>query len=273
MTMWILHSFSEKNRLKFEGKIIASIEARMTSSRLPGKVLMEMGGKPVLQILIERLKRSKYLNEIVIAATDNKADDPIELLGKKINIPVFRGSEEDVLGRVVGAAESVKGDLIVEVTGDCPLMDPEVMDKVIEEYLNQYPEYDYVTNIGYVENQEREIPIGMDIRVFTYNDLKHISEITDDPEDREHVSLYFFRTGKDKYKLLNVDTPDEWKRDYKVRLALDTAEDFKFIGKVYTELSGINPEFGLKDILNFLDKNKDLLNINSQVIQKTVSNL
>ena len=254
-------------------KIVASIEARMTSSRLPGKVLMEINGKPVLEILIDRLKRSKYINEIVIATTSNDADDRIEELGKELNVAVFRGSEDDVLGRVVGAVETLKGDIIVEITGDCPLMDPEVMDSVIEEYIENYPEYDYVTNIGYVENEVREIPIGMDIRVFTFKDLKYISEITDDPEDREHVSLYFFRTGKNKYKLFNIKTPDKWKRNYSVRLALDTKEDFQFIEKIYTELNKINKEFGLEDILNFLDENKELLKINSEVIQKTVSNL
>ncbi len=254
-------------------KIVASIEARMTSSRLPGKVLMEINGKPVLEILIDRLKRSKYINEIVIATSSNDADDRIEELGKELNVAVFRGSEDDVLGRVVGAVETLKGDIIVEITGDCPLMDPEVMDSVIEEYIKNYPEYDYVTNIGYVENEVREIPIGMDIRVFTFKDLKYISEITDDPEDREHVSLYFFRTGKNKYKLFNIKTPDKWKRNYSVRLALDTKEDFQFIEKIYTELNKINKEFGLEDILNFLDENKELLKINSEVIQKTVSNL
>ena len=254
-------------------KIVASIEARMTSSRLPGKVLMEMDGKPVLEILIDRLKRSKFINEIVIATSSNDADDRIEELGKELNVAVFRGSEDDVLGRVVGAVETLKGDIIVEITGDCPLMDPEVMDSVIEEYIENYPEYDYVTNIGYVENEVREIPIGMDIRVFTFKDLKYISEITDDPEDREHVSLYFFRTGKNKYKLFNIKTPDKWKRNYSVRLALDTKEDFQFIEKIYTELNKINKEFGLEDILNFLDENKELLKINSEVIQKTVSNL
>jgi len=254
-------------------KIVASIEARMTSSRLPGKVLMEINGKPVLEILIDRLKRSKYINEIVIATSSNDADDRIEELGKELNVAVFRGSEDDVLGRVVGAVETLKGDIIVEITGDCPLMDPEVMDSVIEEYIENYPEYDYVTNIGYVENEVREIPIGMDIRVFTFKDLKYISEITDDPEDREHVSLYFFRTGKNKYKLFNIKTPDKWKRNYSVRLALDTKEDFQFIEKIYTELNKINKEFGLEDILNFLDENKELLKINSEVIQKTVSNL
>jgi len=254
-------------------KIVASIEARMTSSRLPGKVLMGINGKPVLEILIDRLKRSKYINEIVIATSSNDADDRIEELGKELNVAVFRGSEDDVLGRVVGAVETLKGDIIVEITGDCPLMDPEVMDSVIEEYIENYPEYDYVTNIGYVENEVREIPIGMDIRVFTFKDLKYISEITDDPEDREHVSLYFFRTGKNKYKLFNIKTPDKWKRNYSVRLALDTKEDFQFIEKIYTELNKINKEFGLEDILNFLDENKELLKINSEVIQKTVSNL
>lgn len=254
-------------------KIVASIEARMTSSRLPGKVMMKMEGKPVLEILIERLKRSKYLNEIVIATTSNDTDNSIEELGNKLNVAVFRGSEDDVLGRVVGAVESVSGDVIVEITGDCPLMDPEVMDKVIEEFLTKYPEYDYVTNIGYVENEVREIPIGMDIRVFTFKDLKYISEITDDPEDREHVSLYFFRTGRDKFKLRNIKTPEKWKRDYNVRLALDTKEDFQFIEKIYTELLKYKKEFGLTEILNFLDKNKELLKMNSEVIQKTVSDL
>jgi spore coat polysaccharide biosynthesis protein SpsF len=106
---------------------------------------------------------------------------------------------------VVNAAEAVKADVIVEVTGDCPLIDPEVVDCVLEKYLEG--NYDYVTNIGYVNGEVREIPIGMDVRVFSYKDLKHISEITDDPEDREHVSLYFFREGKEKYRLYNVPIP------------------------------------------------------------------
>lgn len=254
-------------------KIVASIEARMTSSRLPGKVLMEICGKPVLEILIDRLRKSEYINEIVIATTSNYTDDRIEELGRKLNIAVFRGSEDDVLGRVVGAVESVQGDIIVEITGDCPLMDPEVMDTVIGEFIKNYPEYDYVTNIGYVENEVREIPIGMDIRVFTFKDLKYISEITDDPEDREHVSLYFFRTGKNKYNLFNIKTPDKWKRDYNVRLALDTKEDLQFIDKIYSELIKVNNDFGLEDILDYLDKNIELLKINSEVIQRTVSNL
>lgn len=245
----------------------------MGSSRLPGKVLMQLGGKPALQILTERLSRSRYIDEIVIATTINPGDDAIEELGKKLNIKTFRGSEEDVLGRVVGAVKSVKGEIIVEITGDCPLMDPEVADIVLDNYFDNFPMYDYVTNIGYVENQVREIPLGMDVRVFTYKDLKHISEITDDPEDREHVSLYFFRTGKDKYKLFNVGIPDKWKREYNPRICLDTAEDLEVIKRIYESVVKEKTNFGLEDILNFLDKNMEIVRINSGVVQKTVKDL
>lgn len=245
----------------------------MGSSRLPGKVLMELDGKPALQILTERLSCSKYIDEIIIATTVNPGDDKIAEFGKENNIPVFRGSEEDVLGRVVGAVESVNGDIIVEITGDCPLMDPEVIDNVLDAYFDNYPDYDYVTNIGYVKGHVREIPLGMDVRVFTYKDLKFINEITDDPEDREHVSLYFFRTGKDKYKLYNVSIPDKWKRDYNPRLCLDTKEDFEVLKIVYESLSKVKKDFNLEDILNFTDRNKEVVRINSEVKQKTVSNL
>ena len=245
----------------------------MGSSRLPGKVLMELDGKPALQILTERLSCSKYIDEIIIATTVNPGDDKIAEFGKENNIPVFRGSEEDVLGRVVGAVESVNGDIIVEITGDCPLMDPEVIDNVLDAYFDNYPDYDYVTNIGYVKGHVREIPLGMDVRVFTYKDLKFISEITDDPEDREHVSLYFFRTGKDKYKLYNVSIPDKWKRDYNPRLCLDTKEDFEVLKIVYESLIKVKKDFNLEDILNFTDRNKEVVRINSEVKQKTVSNL
>ncbi len=254
-------------------KIVACIEARMGSSRLPGKVLMDIGGKPALQILTERLSQSNYIDELIIATTVSPADEKIEEFAKRSGIHVYRGSEEDVLGRVVGAVESVKGEIIVEITGDCPLMDPGVVDSVLDEYFNNYPEYDYVTNIGYVKDHKREIPLGMDVRVFTFKDLKHISEITVDPEDREHVSLYFFRTGKDRYRLLNVETPDKWKRDYNPRLCLDTTEDLEVIRKIYDSLIKEKKDFNLEDILNFTDKNRDIVRINSEVKQKTVSNL
>jgi len=258
----------------FEGKkIVASVEARMNSSRLPGKVLMEISGRPVLEILVSRLSESKYIDEIIIATTASKDDDEIEKLCKRLNIKVYRGSEDDVLGRVVEAVESVNGDIIIEITGDCPLIDAEVVDYVVEDFLRNFPEYDYVTNIGYVDDNEREIAVGMDVRVFTFAELKKISEITNDKEDREHVSLYFFRGGKDRYNLHNVEIPRKWKRDFIPRLTLDTKEDFDVIKNIYESLSISKINFDLEDILNYLDTHREITEINSSIVQKKVSGL
>lgn len=254
-------------------RIVAVIEARMGSSRLPGKVLMDIGGKPALKLLCDRLRMCSRLHGIVIATSVNPADDAIEKFGKDNSIDVYRGSEDDVLGRVVGAAESAKADVIVEITGDCPLMDPEIVDYVAGYFADDYPKHDYVTNIGYVGNEVREVPVGMDVRVFTYKDLKHISEITDDPEDREHVSLYFFRTGKDIYRLKNLHAREAWKRDYTVRLALDTKEDLEFIRAVHDGAGKGRSDYKLSDILKFIDENRNLLELNAEVRQKKVTGL
>ena len=245
----------------------------MGSSRLPGKVLMDIGGMPPLRLLCDRLDSCSRIDEVVIATSVNSADQAIADFGKSNGIRVFRGSEDDVLGRVVGAAEYSEADVIVEITGDCPLMDPEVVDHVTGFFLDHYLEFDYVTNIAYVAEEKREIPIRMDVRVFTYNDLKHISEITNDPEDREHVSLYFFRTGKDKYKLKNLSVPQEWKRKYPLRIALDTEEDLIFIRALYEGLKKVGSGSGLSDILNYIDNNPEILKLNSEVVQKKVSGI
>ena len=118
-------------------KIVATIEARMTSTRLPGKVLLPLAGKPALERLVERLKRSLYIDEIVVATTTNQTDEPIVELCESLGVKYFRGSELDVLKRVLGAAESVRADIIVEITGDCPLMDWRIVDRGIEEFYSQ----------------------------------------------------------------------------------------------------------------------------------------
>src|SRR3989338_353435 len=179
------------------GKIICTIECRMTSSRLPGKVLMDaIAGKSMLEIMIERVKREQHIQEIVLATTVNKTDDLIELLAKKINVSCFRGSEEDVLSRVLGAAKKFKGDIIVELTGDCPIIDPEIISQVIDCYIHNDCDYASTGNpITY--------PEGMDIQVYSAKLLERADAEGKTPEDREHVSWYIVKNPV-KFKLLTI---------------------------------------------------------------------
>ena len=170
-------------------RTVATIEARMTSTRLPGKVLMSAAGLPMLELMIERLRFVKEIDAIVIATTVNASDDPVEELAHRVGVGVWRGSEADVLNRVLDAAKAYEAQTIVELTGDCPLIDPAIVSKVINAYRDQNA--DYVSNII-----ERTYPDGMDTQVFATTLLEDVARRTDDVADREHVSLYIYRHPK-----------------------------------------------------------------------------
>jgi len=177
-------------------KIVAIIEARMTSSRLPGKVLMEVLDKPILHYLVARLKRVQLLDEIVLATTTNSTDNSLVEFANSENIKCYRGSEDDVMSRVVGAAESVDADLIVEITGDCPIIDPNIIEQAIQTYINN--------NVDYVSNAHvRSYPDGMDVQVFSLNVLKKSLNMTDDILDHEHVTLHI-RNHPELFSHLNL---------------------------------------------------------------------
>lgn len=151
-------------------RIEAYIQARMGSTRLPGKVLKKVLEKPLLDFLVEQLSQSKEIDEIVILTTDHPADDEIELFCKERQIACFRGSEEDVLARYYQAACLRKPDGIVRITADCPLMDPDIVDQVIKEFRHSYSQVDYISN-----SLERTFPRGLDVEVFS---LKHLSKLS-----------------------------------------------------------------------------------------------
>jgi len=167
-------------------RIIATIEARMTSRRLPGKVLLPVGNTTMLGFLYERLKLVPSLNDIVLATTTNQQDDILVEFARKSNLAYFRGSENNVLSRVLSAAKSNQADVIVEITADCPVIDPVIIEQVIQTFL--YNDADYVNNVIV-----RSYPAGMDTQVFPYRILEHSSLLTNDPEDLEHVSLHICR--------------------------------------------------------------------------------
>ncbi|RPG38420.1 MAG: spore coat biosynthesis protein F [Muricauda sp. TMED12] len=243
------------------GKVSAIIEARMASTRLPGKVLIEVAGKPFLQHMIERVRRVPRIADVIVATTDGRSCDPIADLCKHLGVSVFRGSEEDVMDRVKGAAQAHDVDTIVELTGDCPLIDPLIIDDVIQAYNEG--NCDYAANIfqsGY--------PLGMECQVFSTDVLVDAVSRTDDPDDREHVSLYIYR-NPERYRIRKVLARKALLAP-KYRLTLDTPDDLEVISAVFDTLYPLEPEFGLDAILAFLFDNPAVADLNVGVAQKRV---
>jgi spore coat polysaccharide biosynthesis protein SpsF len=242
-------------------KIGCIIEARMTSTRLPGKVLMDIVGKPAILRQIERIQRSCFIDNIIIATTGNITDDALVELLENENVLYYRGSEDDVLGRVAETASFFNLDIVVEITGDCPLVDIVESDRVIERYLEGG--FDLVSN-----NLLRTYPIGIDTIVMSNRVLQEAARSTDDPAHREHVCLYLYEHPFD-YSFSNIEAPP-FLRDAKLRMTLDTKEDYEFICKIYEELYPQKADFNLYDMMRLLNRKPELRAINSNIIQKKV---
>jgi spore coat polysaccharide biosynthesis protein SpsF len=241
-------------------RVVCTIEARMTSSRLPGKVLMPAAGKPLLEHMIERLRRAERLDAIVVATTDHPSSDPIVELAERLGVGWHRGSEDDVLARVLGAARDHDADVIVETSGDCPLIDPRLVDLVVERFLAGG--VDYCSN-----NLERTYPRGMDAQAFRTDVLAEVDRLTDDPADREHVSLYIYE-HPERYRLSTVRSgrPELGA----IRLTVDTPEDLALVRAIFDELYPRDPEFGLDAILALLAERPELRALNAAIVQKPV---
>lgn len=244
-----------------KARIVATIEARMSSSRLPGKVLLPLAGKPSLERLVERARRSRYVDEVVVATTVSDKDQAVVDWANKAGVAVFRGSEEDVLLRVLEAARAHKGEIIVELTGDCPLIDPGMIDELIELYRNT--DCDYVSNILL-----RTFPRGWDTQVFSTELLAEVDRRTQDPADRENVSLYIYeKLGR--FKLGCITAPPElYGPD--IRICTDLKEDYDVIAAIYEGLYPKNPAFTARDIMKFLKDRPELALKNAHIQQKKV---
>ena len=207
--------------------IVSVIEARMNSKRLPGKVLLPAQKISMLEHLVERLKTIKIIDQIVVATTVNSKDDEIVELCQKKEINFFRGSEEDVMGRVICAAEKYFADLIVEITADCPLIDPNIVDQIIRIFL--------ANNVDYVSNAiVRSYPDGMDTQVFSLKTLKTSYEMVNSDLEKEHVTLHI-RNNPNLFSHINVIAP---KNIYypELGLTLDEKDDYILIKKIIDNL-------------------------------------
>jgi spore coat polysaccharide biosynthesis protein SpsF (cytidylyltransferase family) len=237
-------------------RIIATIQARMGSERLPGKHLLQVAGHPLIWHLIERVKLAKNIHGIVVAMPDTAQNNELETFCKNTGAAVFRGSEDDVLGRMVGALEQEGADIGVEIYGDGSLIDARIIDECIEKFL-QEGVWDFVGN-----DLKHTFPSGMFCETFTVASLKDSAAKTNDPAIREHGTL-FIRQHPEIYKICNIDAVGMRKRP-DVHLDVDTADDLAVIEAIVSEFAP-RLDFTLEEIVEFLDKNPDIRKKNEHV--------
>lgn len=240
-------------------KVVAIIQARMGSTRLSGKVMKNIMGKTVLEHVIERVKQAKLIDEIIIATTTHGRDDVIETEALRCGVKVFRGSEDDVLSRYYYAAKENKTDVVVRITSDCPLIDWNIVDKVISKFMNN--EYDIVTNAG-LDIKQRTFPRGLDLEVFSFSVLSNAFYNAKEMYQREHVSPYIYETSKNTHVFKNTINYSKY------RWTLDTDEDWTLINQIYKRLyTGVH-NFGLMEIIKVMMKEPELIEINKHIEQK-----
>ena len=238
--------------------VVAIIQARMGSTRLPGKVMKDLEGETVLSRVFRRAKRAATIGEVIIATSDAAGDDVIVGECKKLTAKVFRGDERDVLDRYYRAAQLFRADVVVRITADCPLIDPEITDKTVGEFLREGP--DYASNA-----LTRTYPRGLDTEVFSMQALERAWMEASQEYQRAHVGPYFFE-NPEKFKLLAV----KGEKDYSgMRWTLDTPEDLEFLRAVYARFPG-RGDFGWLEVLGMLEREPQLLELNRNVAQKTV---
>ena len=250
----------EKKKPKF--KIGAIIQARMTSTRLPGKVLMDIEGKPMLWHVVNRLKFSEKLDDIILAIPNTKKNNILEKFAKDNKVKYFRGSEEDVLSRYYKTAKKFKCDLIVRITSDCPLIDPQIVDLVIEKHLK--------LNADYTSNTlKRTFPRGLGVEVFNFKVLKKAQKEAKEDYQREHVTPYIYK-NPEIFKIQNIKA-ERRLRYLEIRLTVDTKKDLRLIREIYKRLYKPKKIFYTEEIINLLNNHKELVRINEKVRQKSLN--
>lgn len=241
-------------------RVVAVVQARMGSTRLPGKVMKDLLGKPVLTRDVNRIRRAKRIDEIVIATTTRQEDDLIASLCEEEGWHCFRGSENDLLDRYYQAVRAFEANVIVRITSDCPMIDPEIIDKVIEVFLDLKEKVDYVSNTL----PPRTFPRGLDVEVMAFAALERAWREDNNPALREHVTPYIYR-NPGKFRLHRVANDVDLSHH---RWTLDTPEDLLFIRTVY-EYFG-NDYFTWREALRYLEQHPEIVKINSDIKQKAI---
>jgi spore coat polysaccharide biosynthesis protein SpsF len=239
-------------------KTVIVVQARMSSSRLPGKVMLPILGKTLLYRMIERLRMIRNEAQIIIATSQERADDMIEQEASAINVDCFRGSLNNLLDRHYQAAKQAGASIVLKIPSDCPLIDPAIIDEVLDVYFADPDKYDYISNL-----HPATFPDGNDVEIMTMNCLEKTWREAKRPLELEHTTPYIWE-NQDKFRIANViwNTGKDYSMSH--RFTIDYEEDYRFINRVFEELYPANPAFTCVDILNLLDEKPDIYNVNSQ---------
>lgn len=232
-------------------KIVAIIQVRMDSTRFPKKALAEILGQPMTIRLLERVKKSRLINEIVVATTTRSIDDPLAEVVREYGISIFRGSYQDVLDRYYQTAKNFHADIIVRITGDCPLIDPIIVDLVIQLFLDN--EYDYVNN-----TLVPTYPDGLDVEVFSFKTLEETWKEATLLSEREHVTPYI-KKHPEKFRIGHIGNEVDLSH---LRWTVDREKDLEFVREIFKRLYNKKPFFLMDDIVQLLRKHPELKEIN-----------
>lgn len=244
--------------------VAAIIQARVGSTRLPGKIMKDLSGREVLWHAVERALLAKSADRVMVATTTNPEDDAVEKFCRKHNFLFYRGSDENVLERYYWAAKQFGADIIVRITADCPLIDPKTMDLCVEKFKKSG--CDYISN---VVPGPRTFPRGLDVEVFSFGALEKAHKNAGEIYEKEHVTPYIWENKNGEFKVGETVTASaEYARNY--RLTIDYPEDFELIKKIYQSLYRNNEIIDIRDAIDFLDKNPAIAKINADCEQKPV---
>lgn len=238
---------------------ISIIQARMGASRLPGKVMLNIGTKPILQWVVERTKSSTLLDKVIVATSNKRQDDTIESLCKRLKVGCFRGSEDDVLDRYYKAGKLYKADTITRITADCPFVDPVIIDEVLGIHLRN-------KNDCTMNNTGNSYPRGLDVEILDFNALEKAYLDADKPYQREHVSPYIY-DHPEIFKIEKLEAEGILKRPA-FRFCVDTEDDLKLVREIYQELTSAKKQIDAHSVIELLDSYPELTAINAHVKQK-----
>jgi spore coat polysaccharide biosynthesis protein SpsF len=243
-------------------RTVAIIQGRISSSRLPGKILLDIAGEPMLMRVVERARRVHAVDEVVFATTVDPSDDPVEAYCRQNGVPCFRGNLPDVLDRFYKAARTYNADTIVRITADCPLLDPGLVDETVALYRS--------TGADFAANRlpppyQRTYPIGLDCEVCSFAALERSWTEATELHDREHVMPYLYEV-KDRFKVVVLDYAQNYGS---LRWTVDTAQDLELLRQVYARLAG-RLDFTWLDVLEIFEREPELATINAQVEHRSM---